>query len=156
MMAPIPWREEALLEIISKFIQMYSDNMSVDLLTALRGTHYMPTMLRIEEKIAAGVPPTASTKVLETLEALHKILVVYIWMSFRNSVAYNSQVDVVALKKRVEVALEWALQGLSTQYNFAPMKDTRSAREAARVIPYDTKADRILRGTPLSKLVKAA
>jgi ATP-dependent RNA helicase SUPV3L1/SUV3 len=51
-------------------------------------------------------------ELLEQLEALHKILVVYMWMHFRNIVVYPDRVQTEGLKHRVEVVLDWGLQEL--------------------------------------------
>lgn len=139
MMAPIPWRDDTLLEVVAKFIRMYSEDMRVELLPALAGTRFMPTMLRIEEQMAAGVPPASNPRTLEVLEGFHKIVVIYIWMSFRNGVAYSNHKDVSELKKRVEVALEWALQGMSRKAVFGGHARTR--RAPAKTIPYQSNAD---------------
>lgn len=42
----------------------------------------MPTMLRIKE-LMAGTSPASNLRTLELLNGLHKIAVIYIWMSFR-------------------------------------------------------------------------
>jgi ATP-dependent RNA helicase SUPV3L1/SUV3 len=111
--APVPWREQACVEIVAKFIQMYRDNMNVDLMEALKDTDYIGTLTRIEEKIAVGRPPKAHGSILEKLEVFHKVLVFYLWMGFRNPVSYNCHDEVSDLKARVEKALDWTLQGVS-------------------------------------------
>jgi hypothetical protein len=47
---------------------------------------------------------------LDELESLHKVLVLYMWMHFRNSVVYPDREITEQLKLRVEVALDWGLQ----------------------------------------------
>ncbi|KAF9460877.1 P-loop containing nucleoside triphosphate hydrolase protein [Collybia nuda] len=134
LMAPIPWREDAILEVIAKFIRMYSEDIHVDLLVALAGTQFMPTMLRVETQMAARLPPPANPRTLEVLEGLHKIVVLYIWMSFRNAVAYSNHKDITELKGRVEVALEWTLRGMSNKVAFGTPE--RPRRSSPRSMPY--------------------
>lgn len=54
--------------------------------------------------------PELTAETLSFLESFHKILVFYMWMVFRNSVVYSDQETTEDLKKRVELALDWALQ----------------------------------------------
>ena len=49
-------------------------------------------------------------ELLEQLEALHKILVMYMWSHFKNSVVYPDRDIAESLKSRVEVALDWGLR----------------------------------------------
>jgi ATP-dependent RNA helicase SUPV3L1/SUV3 len=70
-------------------------------------------LTQIEEKIAAGYPPQGKGSILEKLEMFHKVLVFYLWMSFRNPVSYNCFNEVSDLKTRVEMALDWTLEGVS-------------------------------------------
>ena len=53
-------------------------------------------------------------EVLSTLESFHKTAVMYIWLSYRMPVVYAEQEEVVRVKKRVEGALEWCLEGMTT------------------------------------------
>ncbi|KXN91935.1 ATP-dependent RNA helicase SUV3, mitochondrial [Leucoagaricus sp. SymC.cos] len=47
---------------------------------------------------------------LEQLESFHKILVLYVWMHFRNTIVYPDREPCEQIKNRVEVALDWGLQ----------------------------------------------
>jgi len=49
-------------------------------------------------------------ELLEQLEALHKILVMYMWSHFKNNVVYPDRDIAESLKSRVEVALDWGLR----------------------------------------------
>ena len=55
-----------------------------------------------------------TNEVLLTLESFHKTAVMYIWLSYRMPVVYAQQEEVVGVKKRVEGALEWCLEGMMT------------------------------------------
>jgi ATP-dependent RNA helicase SUPV3L1/SUV3 len=113
MTAPIPWRDEACMEVVQTFVRMYRNRMSVDLKVCLRNTEYMQTMLEVEEMMAEGLTPTSSTKTLHLLETFHKILGLYLWLSFRNPVAYADFERVHEWKERAEKVLEWSLQGVN-------------------------------------------
>lgn len=58
-------------------------------------------------------PKTKPTnKVLSLLESFHKMVVMYIWLSYWMPVVYAQQEEEVGVKKRVEGALEWCLEGM--------------------------------------------
>lgn len=111
--APIAWREESCLEIVTKFVRMYSNDMQVDIMKCFKGSDHLKTLLQIEKRIKAGNQPKARGGVLEKLEVFHKALVVYLWMSFRNQLVFRYRDEATELKARVEIALEWALRGMS-------------------------------------------
>jgi len=59
----------------------------------------------------AQLPTTPiDQELLVRLEALHKILVMYMWSHFKNSVVYPDRDIAESLKGRVEVALDWGLR----------------------------------------------
>jgi ATP-dependent RNA helicase SUPV3L1/SUV3 len=59
----------------------------------------------------AKMKPT--NPVLSTLKSFHKTAVMYIWLSYRMPVVYAQQEVVVGVKRRVEGALEWCLEGMT-------------------------------------------
>lgn len=57
--------------------------------TVLEPYNFMNTMLRIENKMEAGVPPSSTLKFTQPLKFFYKIPVMYnIWMGYRNVVVY--------------------------------------------------------------------
>lgn len=113
LMAPVPWRDKACVEIIGNIIRMYTNQMSVNLMECLGKTNYLKTLTAIEEKIAAGHPPHGKGSTLEKLETFHKVLVFYMWMSYRNPVSFHRHEETLDIKTRVEKALDWTLEGMS-------------------------------------------
>jgi ATP-dependent RNA helicase SUPV3L1/SUV3 len=113
MLAPIPWRDEACMEVVENFIRLYRNRMSVDLKVCLRNTDYIETIEEVEEMMSEGLTPTSNTKTLHMLETFHKILGLYLWLSYRNPVAYADFDNVQEWKERAEKVLEWSLQGVN-------------------------------------------
>ena len=50
---------------------------------------------------------------LMVLESMHKIIGFYLWMSFRHPLQYSEAELVTAIKVRLELVLNWALDRLS-------------------------------------------
>ncbi|GLB35606.1 putative helicase superfamily c-terminal domain [Lyophyllum shimeji] len=111
--APVAWRDPACMELVARFVGMYQEEMDVDLMKALEGTEFMANLERIEGKMREEGRRRASAEVLGSLESFHKALVLYVWMSFRQPLAWNSHEEVAALKTRVEKGLDWTLQALT-------------------------------------------
>jgi ATP-dependent RNA helicase SUPV3L1/SUV3 len=112
LFAPIPWRDKATTEIIKRFLNMHSSSMSVDFMEAVKDTGYLETFLAVEDDMGKK-PPHSDMDTLLRLESFHKVVVFYIWMSFRNPVVYSEFLLVLDLKERMEKVLNWSLDGLS-------------------------------------------
>ncbi|RDB19317.1 ATP-dependent RNA helicase suv3, mitochondrial [Hypsizygus marmoreus] len=111
--APIPWRDDKALEIVGRFISMYRDEMDVELTAAMEGTQMLETLGKVEVQMMGVDKVKAAATMLEVLESLHRVLVVYLWMSFRYPVVYHCHDQVADMKGRVERALEWVLKGMT-------------------------------------------
>ncbi|KAF5386983.1 hypothetical protein D9615_002048 [Tricholomella constricta] len=133
--APIPWRDATCLEIISRFVKMLRDDMNVDLVKTLHETDFMVNLELIENKMNGNARSRTSSEMLASLESFHKALVVYVWMSFRQPVAWNQHTEVAELKDRVEKALEWTLQAL-TKNQPRHWKEHLNTQRNERTIPY--------------------
>ncbi|KAJ3818407.1 ATP-dependent RNA helicase suv3 [Lentinula raphanica] len=123
LLAPVPWREADCLEILHKLIKSYADDLSVGLRSLFEGTHYLETLLAVENRMLTLPYPKCDDKTLITLELFHKLLGLYAWLAFRNPVAYYEPELVEEWKPRVERAMHWALEGVTrhtkqTQKNF--------------------------------------
>ncbi|TFK35499.1 P-loop containing nucleoside triphosphate hydrolase protein [Crucibulum laeve] len=112
-MAPIPWRDQQSLDVVSKMASLYRHQMRVDFNVALEGTPLQETLRDAEYFMSTGHPARDIHSMLLHLETFHKLSVLYMWMSFRNAVVYSQGAEVAALKVRVEKALEWCLERLT-------------------------------------------
>lgn len=111
MMAPIPWREPAAVDVIAQFCGQYRNNLQVDLIEGLKSGP-LAHLLDVELCMKQG-PPSSSHQSLGILEGMHKLLVFYMWMQMRSPVAWSNHAEVADLKERTELALDWCLQGVS-------------------------------------------
>jgi len=110
--APIPWRDSESTTIIKTMLRMHQDEMRVKVATMYPTRFYH--VLLSEEKNKAN-KKTSQPHSLEQLEALHKIVVFYLWMHIRYPVVYAEYLTASALKSRVEKVLSWCLDNLSTK-----------------------------------------
>ena len=125
LFAPIPWRDHVTTAAIKRFLGMHSSSMSVDFMKGIEGTGYLVTMLKIED-IMGKKPPHSDIDTLMLLESFHKVIVFYIWMSFRNPVVYSELSLVSDLKLRLEKVLNWSLDGLSKNQKLWTLRRTLS------------------------------
>ena len=112
LFAPIPWRDYATTDIIKRFLNMHSSTMSVDFMKGIQKTGYLETMLKVEKDMGKK-RPHSDIDTLMRLESFHKVIVFYVWMSFRSPVVYAEFLKVADLKLRLEKVLNWSLEGLS-------------------------------------------
>jgi ATP-dependent RNA helicase SUPV3L1/SUV3 len=113
LFAPVPWRDKLTTAIITRFLDMHSTSMTVDFKKALEETGYLETMLKVEKDMEDEIPPHSTIDTMLRLESLHKVIVFYIWMTFRSPVVYSEFLLVADLKRRLEKVLNWSLEGLS-------------------------------------------
>ena len=137
--APVGWRDEVMIGVMARFLGMYKDRQEVDYWEAIRDLGFMNCLEGVEDAMRGdghgdvGMPPIQernrkkkkqseykksktkpTNEVLSTLESFHKTAVMYIWLSYRMPVVYAQQEELVRVKKRVEGALEWCLEGMTT------------------------------------------
>jgi ATP-dependent RNA helicase SUPV3L1/SUV3 len=113
LFAPIPWRDVVTTQIIKCFLDMHHESMTVDFMEGIKETGYLQTMLKVEKDMAAEKSPHSTVDAMLRLESFHKVIVFYIWMTFRSPVVYSEFLMVADLKHRLEKVLNWSLEGLS-------------------------------------------
>ncbi|KAF8216547.1 P-loop containing nucleoside triphosphate hydrolase protein [Mycena galopus ATCC 62051] len=122
LQAPFPWRDRLALETITTFITKYYEDMHVNIVSIVEKLGYLELLENAE---AAMRSPDGRgmhgrrfkhSQELMGLETFHKILVAYVWLSFRNPVSYPAQDAASGLKGRLEHVLHWCLQEM-TRYD---------------------------------------
>ncbi|KAL4075970.1 P-loop containing nucleoside triphosphate hydrolase protein [Scleroderma yunnanense] len=120
---PTSWRETNALDVLAQITHLYKREVQVDLDAVLAVAPLMTTLEGVEEQMTRDIIPTFEElkKVLRVLEDMHKTLVLYLWLGFRNYMAFHQAEKATALKSRVEKALEWCLRQMSGngEYNLA-------------------------------------
>ncbi|KAK7688913.1 hypothetical protein QCA50_007604 [Cerrena zonata] len=113
---PAPWRDGLVVTFMTNLLQLYVNDLRVDLRKLLSSTEFLDILEDARETIrtrnkAKVLKSKADT--LVTLESLHKCLIAYIWLAFRNPVSFPDNVHAVELKQESEKAMEWYLEILS-------------------------------------------
>ena len=111
--APVPWRDKATTAAIVRFLDMHRTSMTVDFMKAIKEFDFLSTMLVVEKDMADEKTPHSDIHTMLLLESFHKVIVFYIWMTFRSPVVYSEFLMVADLKIRLEKVLNWSLEGLS-------------------------------------------
>ncbi|KAF7353860.1 ATP-dependent RNA helicase [Mycena venus] len=141
--APFPWRDRTALDAINAFIATYYERMHVDLASVMRQLGYLEMLENAETAMRSqggrGVDGRRFKHALQLpqLETFHKILVAYMWLSFRNPVSYPSQQEAMDLKERLEHSLHWCLQEM-TRYE----GDSSMQMQKRKVVPIEFKTRR--------------
>ncbi|KAF9239148.1 P-loop containing nucleoside triphosphate hydrolase protein [Melanogaster broomeanus] len=128
---PTSWRDPMSLDVLSQIIRLYRTAIRVDLHAVLAAAPFMQELKRVEETMPHRGEPEMCMKALQILESMHKVLVLYIWLSFRHIVAFHGSDEAHELKVRVEKALEWCLQQISSQVSYSDL--ATSVCEVGRV-----------------------
>ncbi|KAH6919301.1 ATP-dependent RNA helicase suv3 [Coprinopsis sp. MPI-PUGE-AT-0042] len=124
--APVAWRDPQVVEMMRVFLVQARDNLFVDLPSSLESTRFMETMERAEKVIESEGTARANLDDLSIMESFHKVLVLYIWLSFRAPILYPQYTTATKLKERLEKVLEWSLEGMS---NTRDLKQSRKPEQ---------------------------
>ena len=149
LFAPVPWRDKVTTDIIIRYLNMHRSSMTVDFTEGIKDTGYLNTMLKIEKDMNDEKPPHSTIDTMLRLESFHKVIVFYVWMTFRSPVVYSEFLMVADLKQRLEKVLNWSLEGLSknqgprgvvalrpmASVKYLSREDVRSVKEKGRQRP---------------------
>lgn len=116
--SPIPWRDTKTVDVLRAILSQQGTGDVVEFMQAMQGTGLLEVVDELENKMRmeeAGLVSRsrAVPASLIQLESLHKVLGLYLWMSYRNRLLYSETELVRALKDRLEVVLNWSLDRLS-------------------------------------------
>ncbi|KAJ7490041.1 P-loop containing nucleoside triphosphate hydrolase protein [Mycena galericulata] len=120
--APFPWRNPLALGAVTEYLAAYHESMRVDVLETVRKLSLLEMLEDAEQAMGSPDGRTAdgrlfnAAKQLQNLEIFHKILVVYIWLGFRNPVSYAAHKDAMDLKGRLERVLHWCLEEVTRHH----------------------------------------
>ncbi|KIJ12528.1 hypothetical protein PAXINDRAFT_177160 [Paxillus involutus ATCC 200175] len=107
---PTSWKDPVSLDALSQIARLYRTAIRVDLDAVLSVAPFMKVLKDVEGMMRHSADPDTCAKALQTLEDMHKVLVLYLWLSFRNLMAFHDADEAYELKVRVEKALEWCLR----------------------------------------------
>lgn len=122
---PVTWRMDEEVSVMSKFMESFMDGGIVDLQRCLEHTSLLDSSRRINDaRLRRAENPTQDIRIdrslrtkesLQVLETLHKVVLSYIWLSFRIPVSFAQQQLAVELKEQTEACIEFVLEGIGTR-----------------------------------------
>lgn len=145
-LAPLNLRDERSKAIFQNIVHAYASRGVVEIGPVLESSGLVPLLEEMESLLGELPPlptdpdepfpatPPVIVHALPELESLHKSLVMYIWLSFRLSLAFTDRVKAQDLKERAEVVLEGCLERLpGTGDNFRRARGHKNRSSAARL-----------------------
>ena len=122
---PVQWSDPVALDTLAQILHLYATMIRVDLDVVLSVAPFVSELRRVERMMPDRSKPQACRNALKHLEGLHKVLVLYLWLSFRNAMAFYDSDKAYELKSRVERALEWCLRQVSADVTSEGVGRTR-------------------------------
>ncbi|KAI6111189.1 P-loop containing nucleoside triphosphate hydrolase protein [Pisolithus sp. B1] len=161
---PTSWREPSALDILAQITHLYKREVQVDLDAVLAVAPLMSTLECVEKWMSGGVVPAPEKlkKALRVLEDMHKTLVLYLWLGFRNYMAFHQAEEAHTLKERVEKALDWCLRQVSGQHDEEAFEKVKQGRAADELEYYqkrrakEAKDAEVKKGVVFAEVVAAA
>lgn len=111
---PIQWSDPIALDTLAQILHLYTNTIRVELDAVLSVAPFMNVLENVERMMPDRAKARACKDALKHLEGLHKVLVLYLWLSFRNAMAFYEADKAYELKARVEGVLEWCLRQVSS------------------------------------------
>ncbi|CAK5279125.1 unnamed protein product [Mycena citricolor] len=130
---PFPWRDLNALAAMSRLLMLYRRKHSVEIEELMLHLGFMERLEEVEELMRQDAIPGApkvqfnAQTQLGTLELCHKFLVLYMWLTYRNEVAFPSAAAATEIKTRVETVLHWALERSTAKHDVKLLPITRPA-----------------------------
>lgn len=122
---PVQWSDPVALDTLAQILRLYSNTIRVELDAVLSVAPFMNVLENVEGMMPDQAKPRVCKDALKHLEGLHKVLVLYLWLSFRNAMAFYEADKAYELKARVERVLEWCLRQVSSHGRFEAAGLTR-------------------------------
>ncbi|CCM04569.1 uncharacterized protein FIBRA_06750 [Fibroporia radiculosa] len=112
-MAPVPQRDPLAQDVLRCIVRTYNSSMRVSLRKAFQEAgvwdQYQDILTALRESKIQG----DKSVMLGVLETVHKVIVMYLWLSYRQGVAFPDQEDAFLLKEETEAAMDTLLQALT-------------------------------------------
>ena len=115
-LAPANIRDTNVLAAIIRFANLQSQGETIDPVDCLQGLG-LNTLTKVENLKDGKKNTLLSPETLTTLESLHRILVLYNWLSFRFGLVYIHRSVCQDLKQRCEECIEYLLNNISWDKN---------------------------------------
>ncbi|PIL22347.1 hypothetical protein GSI_15035 [Ganoderma sinense ZZ0214-1] len=112
--SPCPWRDASAVDGARSMMEIFRDKLRVPIEDALHRAQLLNKLnaaLVLMESSGGPVPEQkAIVRLLGELETVHKVIVLYLWFSYRHQVAFPEQEKGFHLKHLTELAMDWCLE----------------------------------------------
>ncbi|OSD02131.1 P-loop containing nucleoside triphosphate hydrolase protein [Trametes coccinea BRFM310] len=111
--APCPWRDPSAVAGAVSLMEIYRDKLRVSIEAALHRAGLLQKLnegLLLMESDRPTYDQKTIVSMLSHLETVHKIIVLYLWYSYRYAVAFPEQQKAFQLRLITEFAMEWCLE----------------------------------------------
>ncbi len=111
--SPCPWRDALAVDGARSMMKIYRDKLRVPIEDVLHRAQLLKKLNAALVLMEGGGPvldQKAVVRVLGELETVHKVIVLYLWFSYRHQVAFPDQEKGFDLKHVTELAMDWCLE----------------------------------------------
>lgn len=112
--APVNLRDLRVADGMANYVKAYRATLSVDIRKTLATSGLLNHLKYVLERKAKG-GRFETGDALPPLESLHKLLSVYIWLSFRNPIAWPDMEEAQVIKLETEAAMTWCLESVAAE-----------------------------------------
>ncbi|EIW60996.1 P-loop containing nucleoside triphosphate hydrolase protein [Trametes versicolor FP-101664 SS1] len=121
--APCPWRDDNAVRGAQAIMELHREHFRVSLEGALQRAGILKNInnaLVMMENDSLKCDSKQIVAALAKLETVHKVIVLYLWYSYRFSVAFPDQAMAFELRRLTELAMDWCLEVLHQMRINAP------------------------------------
>lgn len=111
--APIGWRDDSVVRSIVHLIRMYRNELRVDHARLLQLSGFNNHLVDVFDMMKNKQAEFVSDELLHDLESMHKVLTVYVWLSYRVPLSYPRREEVESILEKVQEGMQWCLESLS-------------------------------------------
>ncbi|KAI0713687.1 P-loop containing nucleoside triphosphate hydrolase protein [Earliella scabrosa] len=154
--APCPWRDNFSVAGAKSLMDLYRDHFAVSIEKMLHRSKLLKNLNKVLVLMEGELPLPSHAEIvtlLSQLETVHKVVVLYLWFTYRHAVAFPDQAKAFQLRHLTELAMDWCLEAMQQMRVKAPQPAiaARNAvlkrRPLARPEPTEGKVDEQVRVT---------
>ncbi|KAI0792625.1 P-loop containing nucleoside triphosphate hydrolase protein [Abortiporus biennis] len=108
--SPVPWRDNKAVEVIIDLMKTYRTDFEVDIQKVVTESGLLDRLQEAQRAREVNDLRKTNVEVLAQLELLHKVVIVYLWLSYRNVVAFRQRDRATELKIATEDVMNWVLE----------------------------------------------
>ena len=136
-LAPVPGNDLPTQHALRVAAHLYSTNLRVELMDLIRKANLLEDFHEAVRVVTKKEGNGNYQSALDTLETVHKVIVMYLWLSYRLPVAFMQQDDAFKLRDRVEALMQECLELISA---VGGSKKRKNPAVQGEKIPYKSRA----------------